>query len=352
MTNFTLTDYGFDAFFQQKCHTDESVDLLPVRVVSVHNTAFEVSAPGFSGRVAPPVREHAAAITVGDWLLINEPQRRAVRLLERKSLFKRVAPGSNRREQLIAANIDTVFIVSSCNLDFNPARIERYLALAHEAGVMPVVVLSKADLCDSPQDYVGRAARLAPALVVEAVNSLDGSTLGSLRPWLGRGQTIALLGSSGVGKSTLSNTLMSKSDPAEMIATATIRDDDDKGRHTTTSRFIHQLPGSAWLLDTPGMRELQLVDVKSGIDDVFAELAELALDCRFSDCGHSGEPGCAIQAALDAGLIEESRILRWSKLRREEAHSSASIAERRERGRQFGKLCRSVIKAKKSQRPD
>jgi ribosome biogenesis GTPase len=192
--------------------------------------------------------------TVGDWLLFDSASGRLLQRLQRKSLFQRRAPGTERRIQLIAANIDTLFVVSSCNQDFNEARIERYLAIAREAGVMAIVVLTKSDLTEDPRSFVHAAAKLAPDLLVEAVNALDKESLRCLDGWLGKGQTIALLGSSGVGKSTITNTLLGQ----DRIETKDIRHGDDKGRHTTTSRSLFQLPGNAWLLDTPGMRELQL----------------------------------------------------------------------------------------------
>jgi len=271
---------------------------------------------------------------------------RPVERLERKSLFKRRAAGVQSREQLIAANVDTLFIVSSCNLDFNEARLERYLAIAREARVMAIIVLTKADLVDDAGDYVRRASRLAPSLQVEAVNALQGDMLACLEPWLQRGQTVALLGSSGVGKSTLTNTLLG----AGQIATQSIRENDAHGRHTTTARSMHRLPGGAWLLDTPGMRELQLTDVRSGLDDVFSEIAMLAETCRFSDCRHDDEPGCRVQAAIHAGEIDPERLQRWRKLTREEAFNKTSIAERRSRDKAFGRMVKSVMNEKKSRR--
>jgi ribosome biogenesis GTPase len=211
---------------------------------------------------------------------------------------------------------------------------------------MALIVLTKADLAVMPQEFVQKAAKLAPGIHVAAVNALDAEELRCLDAWLGHGQTVALLGSSGVGKSTLSNTLLGSSD----IATQDIRDDDAKGRHTTTSRTMHQLPGGAWLLDTPGMRELQLTDVRTGLDDVFAEISELAATCRFADCTHEAEPGCAIRRAIDDDEIDVERLNRWRKLVREEAYNKESIADRRARGRALGKYYKSAINDKQSRK--
>ncbi len=314
--------------------------------MNVHRSGLQIAGDDIDRHVELSGNDYALNLTVGDWALFDTATQRLVRRLERKSLFKRRAPGADRREQLIAANVDTLFIVSSCNMDFNEARLERYLALAREAQVMGVIVLTKADLVEDARDYVQRAARLASGVQVEAVNALQGESLDCLDAWLQNGQTIALLGSSGVGKSTLTNTLLG----AEEISTQAIREDDARGRHTTTSRSMHRLPGGAWLLDTPGMRELQLTDVKAGLEDVFAEISALADTCRFSDCSHADEPGCRVKAAIDAGVIEQDRLDRWRKLVREEAFNSTSIAERRARDKAFGRMLKNVISDKKSRR--
>jgi ribosome biogenesis GTPase len=321
----------------------------PVRIIGVHRSGWIVAGEDGERSIPPLIAGSDEPVTVGDWLVFDNAEQRAIAALGRKSLFKRRAPGTDRSEQLIAANVDTLFIVSSCNQDFNEARIERYLALAHEAEVMPVVVLTKADLVDDTADLVAATSRLSPGLLVEAVNALDRHSLRCLDPWLATGQTIALLGSSGVGKSTITNTLMGN----EALATQAVREDDDKGRHTTTARHMHRIPGGAWIVDTPGMRELQLVDVRSGIDDVFAEISALADRCRFADCRHESEPGCAILAAIESGEIEERRVISWRKLLREEALNRATIAERRAKDKATGRLYKSIISdshAKKGRR--
>ena len=346
ISTLTLTDLGLDLFFQQQLPSAESGLLKAVRVMNVQRSGLHLVGDGFDRHIALSGHDYDLDLTVGDWALLNTETGRPVERLERKSLFKRRAAGTQSREQLIAANIDTLFIVSSCNQDFNEARLERYLAVAREARVMAVVLLTRADLTDDASGYVRRASRLAPALQVEAVNALQAATLACLEPLLQRGQTIALLGSSGVGKSTLTNTLLG----AGQIATRTIRENDAHGRHTTTARSMHRLPGGAWLLDTPGMRELQLTDVRTGLDDVFAEISALAESCRFSDCRHGDEPGCRVQAAIEAGEIDPERLQRWRKLVREEAFNNTSIAERRSRDKAFGRMIKNVLSDKKSRR--
>lgn len=334
-----LTALGWGPLLEQQLQVLANPDVRPARVLDVHRSVVHVVAPGIDVSLPTPLNLENGPITVGDWVLVDESGQRIVDLLERGSMFRRKSPGTDRREQLIAANVDTLLIVSSCNQDFNEARLERYLAIGREAGVMSLIVLTKVDICADAGDYVHRAARLAPGLIVETVNALDPESLQCLDPWLASGQTIALLGSSGVGKSTLTNTLLGM----DAIATQDVRADDDRGRHTTTSRQMHQLPGGAWLLDTPGMRELQLTDVQSGLNDVFAEIAVFAKKCRFTDCSHEGEPGCAVQAAVDRGEVDAARIARWRKLVREEAHNRESLAERRARDKSTGKLYKSII---------
>jgi ribosome biogenesis GTPase / thiamine phosphate phosphatase len=318
-----------------------------VRVMAVHRDRLQVAGPGVDTAIAPfiqTVGDIESAATVGDWLLFDATTLRPRLLLKRKSLFKRRAAGTDRRLQLIAANVDTLFIVSSCNQDFNAARLERYLVLAKEADVMPLIVLTKADLAESPEAFARDAARLLPSLLVETVDARDPDSVACLAAWCGRGQTVALVGSSGVGKSTLVNTMTGLS----QIATQAIRQDDDKGRHTTTGRALHRLPAGGWLVDTPGMRELQLIDVKGGLADVFADILALAQTCRFSDCRHESEPGCAVRQAIEVGSLDPARAKRWRKLAAEEAYNAESLADRRARDRAFGKMVKRIMRDKKS----
>ncbi|TWT10931.1 ribosome small subunit-dependent GTPase A [Reyranella sp. CPCC 100927] len=344
-----LADFGWTDFFASQCASND--DAVPVRVLAVHRGAVRIAGPGLDTTIPPFVGEaddEEAVATVGDWLLLDPRTGRPRRLLRRRSVFKRRAAGTGRSLQLIAANVDTLFIVSSCNQDFNVARLERYLALAREADVTPLVVLTKSDLAESPASFVDAAVGLLPDLVVRVLDARMPDDVAALAPWCTRGRTIALIGSSGVGKSTLINTLTGSG----AIATQGIRAGDDKGQHTTTGRTLHRLPMGGWLMDTPGMRELQLSDVRAGLDDVYSDIVALAGACRFGDCRHDSEPGCAVRAAIDAGTLDDDRLRRWRKLIAEEAHNTESLAQRRARSRAFGKMARRVMKDKRTRWQD
>ncbi len=319
---------------------------MPVRVMAVHRSHLAVAAPAFDQliptRTAPDADEDERP-TTGDWILLDRQSLRLVRVLRRKSVFKRRAAGTGRALQLIAANVDTLFVVSSCNQDFNIARLERYLVLARDAEVTPVIVLTKADLAENPKGFTQAAHGLQAGLMVETVDGRDPASVAGLAVWCGPGQTVAVLGSSGVGKSTLVNTLTG----VDAIGTQAVRVDDDKGRHTTRARSLHRMPQGGWLLDTPGMRELQLTDAAAGLDDVFADIIDLANGCRFSDCTHDNEPGCAVQAAIAGGTLEADRLKRWRKLLAEERHNTASLAERRARDRAFGRMVKDAMQHKR-----
>lgn len=314
----------------------------PARVMSVHRGHIDIASEHGEQTLLAGLLPHDEPLTVGDWIAV-EADGRVRHVLPRNTVFRRRAPGSAREWQLIAANVDVLFIVTSCNQDFNVARLERYLVLAEDAGAWPVVVLTKTDLCEDPDSYRHAAERIRPGLAVESVNALDVASVQRLAHWCGPGQTVAFVGSSGVGKSTLINTLTG----SDSIATGGIREDDAKGRHTTTARAMHPLPGGGWLLDTPGMREIQLADVHEGIEHVFDDIARLAAQCRFADCRHDNEPGCAVKAAIADGTLDADRLKRYRKLEREDARNSETLAERHARERQFGKMVKGAMDVKK-----
>ena len=343
-----LSALGFTPFFSQQLTGDELESTRPMRVVEVQRSGVTVSdgelelhlpleSAWFRG---PP----DSRPTVGDWVLVDAGDKRVLRLLERRSVFKRVAAGEKVDVQLIAANVDTLFIVLSCNDDFNASRLERYLALATEACVYPVVVLTKSDLTDSAEEYRRQAQAVAREAPVEVVNALDADCLDGLRGRVSSGSTVALVGSSGVGKSTLVNTLAGRA----VMATSGIREKDAKGRHTTSFRALHLLEGGGILLDVPGMRELKVADVSDALGEVFDDIESLAGECRFSDCLHESEPGCAVQEAVSAGRLEPRRLANYKKLQREDAHHNQTLAERRESGRAFGKVVRDAMAAKRN----
>jgi ribosome biogenesis GTPase len=342
---YSLRDLGWSPAFQAGLNPDELGRAEPVRVAAVHRNGVDVLGPGGARRVATGPGLSSAEIAVGDWLLVARETGRPLRVVERKSVLGRRAAGTGQAAQLIAANLDILFVVTSCNAEFNVARLERYLAVARQAGVAPVVVLTKADACADPGEYVDRVRALSAALPVEAVNALDPASVARLGLWCGRGATVALAGSSGVGKSTLTNALTGAT-----LETRGIREDDAHGRHTTTVRSLHRTLGGGWLIDTPGMRALRLTDVAEGIEAVFDDIAALAEGCRFGDCAHDGEPGCAVQAAIDAGVLEAGRLARWRKLAREDARNSVTLAESRRASRAFGKMARRAMAEKLARR--
>ena len=323
-----MEELGWRAFFSEQLAVEEAEHCHPVRVMAVHRGKIAVTGAGFEHSVTPyipgalPSDDHP---TVGDWLLIDDATLQPTRVLRRLNLFKRRAPGDPRKEQMIAANIDTLFIVASCNQDFSVARLERYLVLARDVGVNPVVVLTKTDLTDTPDAFAAAARAIEHGLRVETVNGRDPASVARLAAWCGKGKTVALLGSSGVGKSTLVNTLRG----SDSIATQAIRARDDTGRHTTTVREMHRLGGGGWLLDTPGMRELQLSDAADGVSEVFDDFVLAAKSCRFSDCAHGSEPGCAVQAAIAEGTLTSERFDRWRQLTAEEGATAAYPRKRR-----------------------
>ena len=310
----TLPSLGWASFFEEQLGPDDSGQV-PLRVATVHRSRMTGLSTIGTVRVGLPAHVNTAQFAVGDWVLADPQSHLLIRRLERRSLLERQTVGA-RVPQLIAANVDTVFIVTSCNDDFNPARLERYLALANEAGTNAVIVLTKADQTPDPTPFLEQAAALQRGLEVVSVNARSPDAVGVLAPWSGVGQTVALIGSSGVGKSTLLNTLARKSEDAKQ-ATGAIREDDAKGRHTTTARSLHKIETGGWVIDTPGMRTLHVSDLSSGLETLFAEITERAPDCRFRDCTHMHEPGCAVQAAVAAGELDLARLDRWRKLHTE-----------------------------------
>lgn len=324
----TLASLGWSSDFLRQLDPDDLATLTPARVTGVHRARLSVLMADGAAELTLPPDLAAGDVAVGDWVLVDPATGRAARLLDRRSRIFRRAAGEASREQLIVANVDTVFLTTSCTAEFNEARLERYLALAHAGGVPPVFVLTKADRVADPGAFLDRLRAIGPAVPAVALNAKAPGAAQALMPWCGPGRTVAFLGMSGVGKSTLASALTGIDlDTAELSA------DHMRGRHTTTRREMHAIPGGGWLIDTPGMRELRLADMAEGIDATFAEIAALAGTCRFRDCTHGPEPGCAVRAAVAAGEVDAARVERWKKLHAEDAGHTASATERRRKGK-------------------
>ncbi len=272
-----------------------------------------------AGKLRHAARGRQDFPAVGDWVAASpQPGGEAVihGVLPRYSRFSRKVAGETTDEQILAANVDTVFLVSALTGEFNPRRIERYLVVAWESGAAPVIVLNKADLCADVEAKAAELGLLAAGVPIHPVSGATGDGVDALRAYLGSGRTVAFLGSSGVGKSTLINRLSG----LEVQATGEVRGSDDRGRHTTTQRELLRLPGGGLVIDTPGLRELQLWATAEGLDETFADVAQLAGRCRFGDCRHAGEPGCAVRQALEDGTLDAARYESYLKLQKELAY--------------------------------
>ncbi|MEP7027731.1 MAG: ribosome small subunit-dependent GTPase A [Candidatus Eisenbacteria bacterium] len=352
-----LEDLGYNDAFASSFAPHEKQRRHPARVARADKHLYQVflsadASPEraeVSGRMRHEALGPADFPAVGDWVAVAPPVGGTAvihAVLPRATVFARTAPGRETVEQVVAANVDTVFLVGGLDGDFNPRRIERYLVAARESGAAPVVVLNKADvlLAADPARFAVRLTEveeIAGGAPVHAVSALAGDGLAPLRAHLARGRTIALLGSSGVGKSTLVNALAGEA----RQATGAVREADDRGRHTTTHRELVRLGGGAWLIDTPGMRELALWGGDEGVSATFGDIEALAASCRFGDCAHGKEPGCAVQSALLDGALPEERYASWRKLEREARafaarHDHRLRALERARARAFTKSVR------------
>ncbi|MGE0041088.1 MAG: ribosome small subunit-dependent GTPase A [Vicinamibacterales bacterium] len=334
--SFDLTALGWDAGWAEAFAPHAAAGLAPARVAIEFNHIYRLFAEVGEVRAeqAGRMRHRAAGrselAAVGDWVavrLAHEGRTGTIEaILPRRSRFSRKVAGELTEEQVVAANIDTVFIVMGLDHDYNPRRLDRYLLLSWESGATPVVLLSKADVCAEVDARVAEVRAAAPGVAVHATSVRTREGLDAVLGHLGPGRTGALLGSSGAGKSTLINAIVG----AELLATQAVRESDSRGRHTTRHRQLILLPGHGLVIDTPGMRELQLWDVNEAVKEAFDDIEALAPGCHFTDCEHRAEPRCAVRAAVDAGTLDAGRLASYLKLQEE---LRAFEARRGERGR-------------------
>lgn len=322
----TLLELGWRPFFERHFEQLPHDDLVPARVVRHNGNRYQIRnerggrTAVLAGRLLEELHTCGEAVTVGDWVAVerrlDEETTLIQAVLPRHGAFCRKEAGAATRLQVLAANVDTLFVMSGLDADFNLRRIERYVTQAWDSGATPVVLLNKADVCDDVEGRVLAAEGAAAGVDVHPISAATGGGLEALQPYLGTGRTAALVGSSGVGKSTLVNRLLGK----VHLRTQAVREDDSRGRHTTTHRELLVLPSGGLLIDTPGLRELQLWSEPGSLRHTFPEIEDLAAACRFRDCTHEHEPGCAVQAALREGTLDVARLRSYRKLLREMAY--------------------------------
>lgn len=355
---YRLEELGWSEFFEAQLTQEEKESSLPARVAEesrgahlVYSEAGEIPAE-ISGRLRFSAKSRAELPAVGDWVIVDwrRTAKRAVihRVLTRKGRFSRKVAGKTTEEQIVAANVDTVCLVSALNCEFNLRRMERYMSMAWESGARPVMVLNKSDLCTDIGAARREAEGTSPGVKVVVTSAATGKGVEELRELVRAGGTTAMLGSSGVGKSALTNVLLG----VERQKTGEAREVDDRGRHTTTSRHLMVVPGGGILIDTPGMRELQLWNSGLGIVRAFQDIEELANDCKFRDCRHDGEPGCGVQRAIEDGQLDEDRLANLRKLQREQQflEGKQNAALRAERTKSLRRMMREYNRTRRDNR--
>ena len=348
-----LQDFGYDRDIDRRFRTAAEAlgsEVEPARVIFESREVYRVvtAAGETDARLAGRLRTGADLPAVGDWAVVEggDGTRRIVSVLPRRSRLSRKVAGAETREQVVAANVDTVFLVMGLDGDFNLRRLERFAVMAAESGATPVVVLTKKDLHPDAPGACLDARTAAPGMPVYAVSSLLDDGLDPLRVFLAPGQTVAMIGSSGAGKSTLLNRL----NGAEVMRTGAVREGDDRGRHTTTHRQLVRLESGGLLVDNPGVREIQLWAGESALSDAFDDLEALAAGCRFNDCRHLDEPGCRVREAVEDGSLDPERLRNWHDLEKELRHLERrrDVAAARQADRRLGKMYKRVQAEKKN----
>ena len=329
-----LEDLGWGSFFAKSFASAQIDNVIPARVVIQHKTNYTVTTQNgdFRATIAGKLRFAALNLSdlpaVGDWLIFRpnpgEPSGTILAVLPRKSKFSRQTAGREEEEQVVAANVDVVFLVSALDQTFSLRRLERYLVLSATSGARPIIVLNKADLCTSLEDTFIDVQKFAGGVPIHITNAKRNEGVQDLLGYLGLGITGAALGSSGVGKSTIVNCLLGR----EKLKTREVRKYDNKGFHTTSHRELVMLPSGGLLIDTPGMRELQLWEGEEGVEETFDDVEQLATQCRFRNCRHDTEPGCAVRQALDDGRLDAGRLRNYQKLQREVDYESRQYDKR------------------------
>lgn len=351
-----LETYGWNDRFAAAFAEIAAPGRIPARVVLEHTHIYRVATEEgetlarVSGRLRHRADERSDFPGVGDWVVLEpvaDGDARIHAVLPRVSRFSRRAAGDVTEEQIVAANIDVVFLVGGLDRDFNPRRLERYLVVGWESGATPVVLLNKSDLVDAPEQFAGEVRAIAPGVEVHAVSARHPETLDVVRQYLSVGRTAALLGSSGVGKSTIVNRLVG----FDLLRTRDVRMTDSRGRHTSTARQMVLLESGGILIDTPGMRELQLWESGDALGDTFTDIASLAESCRFRDCRHLQEPGCAVRAAVGSGALPDVRLESFQKLAAERAHQerqldARALIEDKRQAKVMGKALHKRLKEK------